>query len=162
MERYRGKISGPLLDRIDLHVEVNRPARAILNGWGQKPEDSATVRERVVATRTRQMERSGVPNAQLNNAQVRHVCHLPLALESFLETVAEKMSLSPRACQRILKVSLTLAELDESKEIGEEHLTEAITYRGIDGKNTRFSNSWLILTIHPIFNPESTPAPPPL
>ena len=129
VKRYRGKISGPLLDRIDLHVEVARPARAVTNGHGPKPEDSATVRQRVIDARARQLERYGKPNAQLSNAQVREVCRLSPALEAFLESVAEKMSLSPRACQRILKVSRTLADMDESEDVRQEHLAEAIVYR---------------------------------
>jgi len=136
VRRYRAKISGPLLDRIDLHVEVNRPARAVFSGRGQKPEESATVRKRVVAAREHQMERSGVPNAQLSNAQVRLLCQLPSPLESFLESVAEKMSLSPRACQRILKVARTLADLDSEPLIDQRHLAEAIVYRGIDYKSS--------------------------
>ena len=132
VRRYRGKISGPLLDRIDLQVEVSRPPRAIINGSGRNPEDSATVRDRVVAARETQLNRNGLPNAQLSNARLREVCHLPPPLESFLETVAEKLSLSPRACQRILKVSRTLADMDESEAIDEKHLAEAIAYRGID------------------------------
>ncbi|MBT8040891.1 MAG: YifB family Mg chelatase-like AAA ATPase [Xanthomonadales bacterium] len=133
VKRYRGKISGPLLDRIDLHVEVNRPSRAIINGHGPKPEDSATVRKRVIDAHLRQMQRNGVPNAQMSNTQVRQFCQLTPSLEGFLETLAEKLHLSPRACQRILKVSRTLADMDECDAIGEEHLTEAVAYRGLDG-----------------------------
>ena len=132
VKRYRGKISGPLLDRIDLHVEVNRPPRAVINGHGPKPEDSATVRKRVIDARLRQMQRNGVPNAQMSNAQVRQFCPLTASLEGFLETLAEKLHLSPRACQRILKVSRTLADMDEHDAIGEEHLAEAVAYRGLD------------------------------
>ena len=132
VERYRGKISGPLLDRIDLHVEVGRPSRAILNGHGPKPEDSATVRGRVVAARKIQIDRAGIPNAQLSNSQVRKICRLTSRLQVFLETVAEKMCLSPRACQRILKVSRTLADMDKCKSIREEHLAEAVVYRQLD------------------------------
>ena len=136
VQRYRGKISGPLLDRIDLHVEVSRPSRAILNGHCRKPEDSATVRKRVVAARKIQLERAGIPNAQMSNKQVREICHLAPPLESFLESVAERMCLSPRACQRILKVSRTVADMDESQEIREEHLAEAVVYRELDRGKT--------------------------
>ena len=132
VQRYRGKISGPLLDRIDLHVEVGRPPRAILNNHVQKSEDSATVRERVIAARRIQLNRSGVPNAQLSSAEARQICQIDSKLEDFLESVAEQMSLSPRACQRILKVSRTVADLDSTPAIREKHLAEAIAYRGID------------------------------
>jgi magnesium chelatase family protein len=132
MRRYRGRISGPLLDRIDLHVEVNRPSRATINGHGQAPENSCMVRNRVVAARRIQLERAGIPNAQLNNAQAREFCGLSPILENLLETVAERMCLSPRACQRIQKVARTLADLDAEQEIAEQHLAEAVMYRGID------------------------------
>jgi magnesium chelatase family protein len=132
VERYRGKISGPLLDRIDLHVEVGRPSRAVINGKDQNPENSAAVCERVVAAREIQIARSNIPNAQMSNAQVRDICRLTPSLEKFLETVADKKCLSPRACQRILKVSRTLADMDESETIEEQHLAEAVVYRGLD------------------------------
>jgi magnesium chelatase family protein len=132
VRRYRGKISGPLLDRIDLHVEVSRPANAMINGHGPEPEDSAAVRERVIAARQIQLARASIPNAQMSSAQVRDICRLPPPLEGFLESVAERMCLSPRACQRILKVSRTLADMDASKAIREEHLAEAVVYRGLD------------------------------
>jgi magnesium chelatase family protein len=137
VQRYRGKISGPLLDRIDMHVEVSRPARSVLNGRGQKPEGSRSVRKRVVSARKRQMKRSGMPNAQLSTAQVREVCLLSSSLVDFLEAVAEKMNLSPRACQRILKVARTLADLDSENDIGQSHLAEAIFYRGIECARTQ-------------------------
>ena len=133
VDRYRGKISGPLLDRIDMHVEVARPPRAALNGHGQSPEDSATVRERVVAARRIQVERAGIPNAQMSNAQVREICRLSPPLERLLESVADRMNLSPRACQRILKVARSIADLDRSTNIGEPHLAEAIAFRGLEG-----------------------------
>ena len=137
VRRYRGKISGPLLDRIDLHVEVSRPARAVINGRGPKPENSASVRKRVIAARERQLIRNGAPNAQLSNAQVRKFCKLAPKLDEFLEALAEKLHLSPRACQRILKVSRTLADMDEREVICEEHLAEAVAYRGLDGSTER-------------------------
>lgn len=76
-----------------------------------------------------QLERAGLPNAQMSNAQVREICSLAPPLESFLESVAERLCLSPRACQRILKVSHTLADMDECESIREEHLAEAVVYR---------------------------------
>ena len=132
VQRYRSRISGPLLDRIDLHVEVARPARAVINGHGDTPEDSAAVRKRVIAARTLQFQRGGAPNAQLSDAQLRDACRLPAPLERFLESVAEQMNLSPRACQRVLKVARTLADLESSDAITQEHLAEAISYREVD------------------------------
>ena len=79
------------------------------------------------------MDRAGVPNAQMSNTQVRKICSLSPTLESFLESVAERMCLSPRACQRVLKVSRTLADMDGSALIQEQHLAESISYRELGG-----------------------------
>jgi magnesium chelatase family protein len=133
VQRYRGKISGPLLDRIDLHVEVARPSHIPYNGRGTEPENSSTVRRRVVAARQRQMDRAGIPNAQLDTAGVRRHCKPAAHIQKILEQAAEQINLSPRACQRILKVALTLADLESVDTIGECHLAEALAYRGFEG-----------------------------
>ena len=136
VQRYRGKISGPLLDRIDLHVEVARPGRLHFRKKAKKPENSTAVRKRVVAARKRQLQRAGVSNAQLNSAGVRLHCKAEGKNHSFLENSAEQMGLSPRACQRVLKVARTLADLENRDNIGMKHLAEALAYRGFDcGKN---------------------------
>ena len=139
IQRYRGKLSGPLLDRIDLHVEVARPDRMPGGGpgghSGPAPECSAAVRRRVVAARELQLARAGLPNAQLGNALLRQHCKLDAALRRFLEDAAQRVGLSPRACQRILKVARTLADLEGETAIGGAHLAEAIAYRGIDCGN---------------------------
>ena len=132
VQRYRRKISGPLLDRIDLHVEVIRPNRLYFRKQARKPENSAVVRERVVAARSRQMQRAGVPNAQLDSAGVRKFCLPEGRNHKFFEDSAEQMSLSPRACQRILKVARTLADLENQDNICKGHLAEAFAYRGFD------------------------------
>lgn len=131
VKRYRAKISGPLLDRIDLHIEVARPDRMPFINRGPAAENSALIRSRVVAARKLQMQRAGVPNAQLNSAAVRQHCKLTRQNSGFLEEAASKMGLSPRACQRVLKVSRTLADLDGQEKIGAAQLAEAIAYRGI-------------------------------
>jgi len=136
IQRYRARISGPLLDRIDLHVEVARPGRLLYRKSGPEPEHSAFVRERVIAARKRQLKRVGVSNAQMDSASVRHYCRLDERNLNFLEEAAHRMTLSPRACQRILKVARTLSDLESQASIGREQLAEAISYRGIDcGKN---------------------------
>jgi magnesium chelatase family protein len=132
VRRYRARISGPLLDRIDLHVEVARPDRIPQSGSGPAPESSATVRERVMAARARQLERAGLPNAQLGNAAVRRHCRLDAGQIRFLEEAAQSMGLSPRGCQRVIKVARTLADLDAAGRITREHLAEAIAYRAMD------------------------------
>ena len=136
IQRYRGKISGPLLDRIDLHVEVARPTRLHYRKRGSRPENSTVVRKRVVAARERALHRAGVPNAQLDNAGVRHYCKTSGKNHKFLEQAAEQMGLSPRGCQRVLKVARTLADLEQQDMMRKRHLAEALAYRGFDrGKN---------------------------
>jgi magnesium chelatase family protein len=139
VQRYRSKISGPLLDRIDLHVEVARPSHIPYNGRGTEPENSHAVRERVIAARQLQLDRAGIPNAQLDTAGVRLHCKPAAHIQKILEEAAELMNLSPRACQRILKVSRTLADLESLDAIRENHLAEALAYRGFDdGKRAPF------------------------
>jgi magnesium chelatase family protein len=132
VQRYRSKISGPLLDRIDLHVEVARQSHIPFNGRGEEPENSDAVRRRVVAARQQQLDRCGLPNAQLDSDGVKRYCKPGARVEKILEEAAETVHLSPRACQRILKVSRTLADLDNEGDIRERHLAEALAYRGFD------------------------------
>ena len=135
VQRYRSKISGPLLDRIDLHVEISRPKRLPFKNHGSDSESSARVRERVVAARERQLKRAGLPNAQLNSAAVRRYCDTGGRNHKFLEEAAIRMALSPRGCQRILKVARSIADLDENRTIRKKHLAEALSYRGFDCNN---------------------------
>ena len=132
VQRYRGKISGPLLDRIDLQVEIARPKRLHHQKRGKEPECSAAVRERVVAARRRQLERTGAPNAQLGSAGVRLHCKPGSRNDRFLEEAANQMGLSPRGCQRVLKVARTIADLGRQDSIRREHLAEALAYTGFD------------------------------
>ena len=129
ISRYRGKVSGPLLDRIDLFVEVTRPKHIVIPGKGQPGESSAAVRERVIAAHRIQLGRQGVANAQLEASGVKRHCRLATKDESFIENAAEQLSLSPRACQRVLKVARTIADLDGAKSIDQNHLAEAIGLR---------------------------------
>jgi len=132
VQRYRGRISGPLLDRIDLQVEVARPRRPILPSAQASAESSAAVRRRVITARRLQLERAGLPNAALDSAGVRAHCRLAAEQRHFLEQAAERTGLSPRGCQRVLKVARTVADLGAAREIGTAHLAEAIAYRGTD------------------------------
>jgi len=127
VRRYRDRISGPLLDRIDLHVEVPRQP---LNG--QAPgELSAAVRARVMAARERQAARGAV-NARLDMAGIRSHCALPPKTARFLEQACERLQLSARAHHRIVRVARTIADLDDQSEIDLKHLSEAIGYRQLD------------------------------
>jgi magnesium chelatase family protein len=93
--RYRNKVSGPLLDRIDLFVEVARPKRIILPGNGQPGEPSAAVRERVIVAHSIQIERQGVTNGQLDSSGVKRHCRLDRKNKSFVEQAAQQLCLSP-------------------------------------------------------------------
>jgi magnesium chelatase family protein len=130
ISRYRSRISGPLLDRIDLQVEVSRPEAFLAESEGPTPECSARVRERVIAARTVQLRRGGTVNAQLDFDGLRRHCRLNDDGRKLLADASDRHALSPRACHRILKVSRTLADLDGAAAIGTAHLAEAISYHG--------------------------------
>ena len=127
--RYRGKVSGPLLDRIDLFAEVARPNKVVIPGRGQAGESSSAVRKRVVAAREIQVERQGVTNGRLRHSAIKVHCDLAVKDQSFFEKAAEQLGLSPRGCQRVLKVSRTIADLEGESRIGQAHLAEAIGFR---------------------------------
>jgi magnesium chelatase family protein len=139
VQKYLNKISGPLLDRIDIHVEVVPvPFRELVDA---KPSEmSKEVRKRVVKARDIQEERykenKGVHcNAQMSSKLLRQICKIDEAGHTLLKNAMEKLSLSARAYDRILKVSRTIADLDGSTEINNEHLAEAIHYRSLDREN---------------------------
>jgi len=129
IRRYRARISGPLLDRIDLQVEVPRVALAELGETAPSGESSAVVRERVVAARSRQMQRAGKPNAMLGSRELRRDGALSVRDRALLERALDKLGLSARAYHRILRVARTIADLDDSDMIATPHLMEAIQYR---------------------------------
>lgn len=138
IQRYRSRISGPLLDRIDIHVEA--PALSIEELRRTEPgESSASMRERVAAARERQSQRfqnnpPGVPrvNARMAHQDIRRHCALSDALGDRLQQAMKKLHLSARAYDRILKVSRTIADLAGSEAIEAAHLMEAINYRTLD------------------------------
>ncbi len=129
--RYRARISGPLLDRIDLHVEVPRLSPEELS---HRPsgETSAQVRERVIAARDRQLSRSGKLNHALTPGEIQRFCGLDAADLALLNRALKQLGLSARAYHRILKVARTIADLAEQEMIQLPHLTEAIGYRRLD------------------------------
>lgn len=129
---YRRKISGPLLDRIDLHVEVPRPSTELLRANGSGGETSRDVRARVEETWVTQLNRSGVNNARLQGEQLESVCDADDACWSLLETAAERFNLSARAHQRVLRVARTIADLVKEKNIARQHVAEALSLRCMD------------------------------
>lgn len=130
--RYRSRLSGPLLDRIDLHVEVPRLPQQVLLAPAGGGEASAQVRARVVAARAVQLTRSGGSNALLSGAALRRHAALATGERRLLEQAAERLELSARACHRIVRVARTIADLDQAASIGQAHLAEAISYRCLD------------------------------
>jgi magnesium chelatase family protein len=131
IRRYRARISGPLLDRIDLHVEVPRlPYRTLRSA--NREESSAVVQERVIIARERQLARAGQPNALLGPREIERDCRLTDADHNLLERFMSQLSLSPRAYHRILRVARTIADLAAEPHIGTAHLTESISYRALD------------------------------
>lgn len=136
VQKYLTRISGPLLDRIDLHVEVTPVSFNELSGT-RVSEKSEKVRERVIAARAWQRKRfaqsEGVySNAQMSSSMLKKICLLDDAGRALLKTAMERLGLSARAYDRILKVSRTIADLDSSEEIKPAHLAEAIQYRSLD------------------------------
>jgi len=128
IQRYRGKLSGPLLDRIDLHLTVARETTS-LNAPAQHGQSSAEVAAQVADARQLQLRRQGCANAFLDLAGLRQHCRLDGADQQWLEHACERLGLSLRAAHRLLKVSRTLADLDAAADISRQHLAEALQYR---------------------------------
>lgn len=140
VNRYLSKISGPLLDRIDIHIEVTPVSFDELTERKRNSERSEKVRERVIQAREIQQKRfeqsDGIYcNAQLPSNKVQDYCAIDQAGTTLLKTAMQRLNLSARAYDRILKVSRTIADLAGSENIKVEHLAEAIHYRSLDREN---------------------------
>lgn len=140
IERYRNRLSGPLLDRIDLHVEL--PAVTLNELKGTGGESTETVAQRVLAARRAQRCRFGradsiAVNAALRDALLRRHCCLEAGAQNLLDSAFEKLGLSARAVSRILKVSRTIADLAGQDGIAASHVAEAIQYRTLDRRLRR-------------------------
>jgi magnesium chelatase family protein len=134
IKRYRNRISGPLLDRIDMHV----PVRALRQGELQAKNDgetTASIRARVEQTRARQFARQGKTNHQLNAPELDIYCELGNSDKALLEQAISKLGLSTRAYHRVLKLARTLADMAERDTIKTNDITEALSYRTLD-RNT--------------------------
>jgi magnesium chelatase family protein len=136
VRKYRAKISGPLLDRIDMHIEVPALTLAELTEDPPPAEGTAAVRKRVLAAREIQRERLGPrgakANARMNGKEVKAHCKLDAESKALLKAAVSRLGLSARSFDRILKVSRTIADLDKSTALREEHVAEAIGYRTLD------------------------------
>jgi magnesium chelatase family protein len=139
IRRYRSRISGPLLDRIDIHIDVPSVPFKDLTGTGQG-ESSTDIRQRVLAARKIQEERLKKTkihtNAMMNSRQIRRFCQIDENSNALLEMAMEKFGLSARALSRILKIARTIADLAGCRDIEQAHIAEAIQYRSLDRKLT--------------------------
>ena len=136
VQKYLNRISGPLMDRIDLHVEVTPVSFNELSSE-RKSENSATIRERVIKAREIQEKRFAgkdglYSNAQMEAQMVQEICVINDTGKNLLNRAMQKLHLSARAYNRIIKVSRTIADLADSEDIRPEHLAEAIQYRSLD------------------------------
>ena len=136
VQKYLNKVSGPLLDRIDLHVEVTPVAFSELSSQ-ENGEDSSSIRARVIRAREIQAERykdyPGIYcNAQMSSKMLKEICVISTVSQNLLKAAMNKLNLSARAFDRILKVGRTIADLAQSAEIKPEHIAEAIQYRSLD------------------------------
>ena len=136
MQRYLSKISGPLLDRIDIHIEVTPVPFEKLSD-DRKGESSIEIRKRVTKAREQQTKRFEENenvhyNAQMNTKQIRTYCMLDEASKQLLKTAMERLNLSARAYDRILKVARTIADLEGVEGLNGSHISEAIQYRSLD------------------------------
>ncbi|MFD2550745.1 ATP-binding protein [Bizionia sediminis] len=136
MQRYLSKVSGPLLDRIDIHIEVTPVPFEKLSD-DRKGESSVSIRKRVTAARERQTLRFADLdavhyNAQMTVKQIRTFCQLDPDSKELLKTAMERLNLSARAYDRILKVARTIADLEGAAAINGAHISEAIQYRSLD------------------------------
>jgi len=131
--RYRGRISGPLIDRIDMHVELQAlPVEHLLGDAGVGGEDSATVARRVLAARQAQMRRQGKLNARLGPAEITAFCRLDRESRALLGTAMSRLGLSARACHRVLKLARTCADFAGAAEIRRADVAEAVQLRVLD------------------------------
>ena len=137
IQRYISKISGPLMDRIDIHIDVPAVNYKEMRSTNE-PESSAKIRERVMRTRQKQLERFASSrekiycNAQMSSRHIRAHCELSPDCERLLERAMTQQGLSARAHDRILKVARTIADIEETPQIEPKHIAEAIQYRSLD------------------------------
>lgn len=129
IQRYQSKISGPLLDRIDIHVQVPIPEKALFTMHENTAENSADIKKRVVAARELQLTRQGKTNASLSGNEMKQFCALSIDHQRWLSEAAERFGFSARAFHRILRTARTIADLANCTNIEMEHLAESLSYK---------------------------------
>jgi len=133
IKKYRARLSGPLLDRIDMHIEVPLLPTAMLTQiQNREAESSHTVRQRIMQAYAVQIARSNKTNAKLSNKELESVCQLEPRGQALMKTAMDKLGLSARSYHRILRVARTIADLQDSKSVQASHLSEALSYRKMD------------------------------
>ena len=137
IQRYRARISGPLLDRIDMHIEVPRVSHEVLHkGSPEGEESSEQIRLRVIAARDKALSRQACPNSALTAMQIKKICCIGEPAYRLLDQAMTQLGLSNRAYHRILKLARTIADLADSQDIETAHIGEAISYRRLDRSTT--------------------------
>ena len=130
LTRYKNKLSAPLLDRIDIQIELPRLKRdELLTGKTTNEETSTQARRRIKAARSRQLQRQRCLNAQLTNRQIEQYCRLDTMSQNLLSQAIDKLKLSARSYHRLLKLARTIADLADQRDIQPDHIGEAIGYR---------------------------------
>jgi len=132
VQRYRSRISGPLLDRIDMHIEVPPVPLKDIQSAATEEESSATVRDRVAKAYQRQLQRNNRVNALMNTQDIKQFCQLDKSAAQLLEQAVTRLGLSARSHNRIIKVARTIADLNDDESISMQHISEAIGYRRLD------------------------------
>ena len=132
VEQYRSKLSGPILDRIDMHVHLPRVPVSELRADSSNSESSHEVRQRVEQVRSVQFNRQKGLNAKLDGEKLERFCRLEDGVHQFLELACERLNLSARAYHRIIRLARTIADMDGGEEIEQKHIAEAIAYRSLD------------------------------
>lgn len=131
VRNYRGRVSGPLLDRIDMQLEVPRPEASVLRGESPDGESTCDVAARVAAVRACQVERAGSCNARLDGRDLHRLCAPSPDAVAILDSAMDRFALSARAHQRMLRVARTIADMAEAPTIGRQHMAEALSLRGL-------------------------------
>jgi len=127
--RYQARVSGPLLDRIDLHIQLERQSSAQLFDADKDAESSKTIRLRVTGARARQLKRQHVLNAQLEGKALLRHCAMDSSVQRWFESASDRLNLSARSVHRSLRIARTLADMEEHERVEEPHLMEALSYR---------------------------------